>query len=129
LLGFTKSETRILFFLIGSFLIGCGVWMYRRWVEPLPVVMEDTSHPLSLNVNTDVSNLEKSEGDTLFRIILNTASKVELEKLPGVGPVMADRILEYRDMHRQFHSIEELKHIKGIGEKTIQKIEPYLTVN
>ena len=129
MLGFTKSETRILFFLVISFLIGCGVWAYRRWMEPLPVVEVETSSPPESATVKEVQSFHQSESDTLTKVILNTASGIELERLPGVGPVMAKRILEYRDKQGPFQSIEELIHIKGIGQKTIKKIEPYLLVN
>ena len=61
-------------------------------------------------------------------INLNTANAAELEKLPGVGPAMAARILEYRQKNGSFKKIEELMNVKGIGEKTFLKLKPLITV-
>lgn len=57
---------------------------------------------------------------------INTADKKLLVQLPGIGPVTADSILKYRETNGQFNSINELKQIKGIGDKTLARMEPYL---
>ncbi len=56
-------------------------------------------------------------------INLNSATKEELEKLPGVGPVLAERILEYRQKIGGFKNIGELKLVEGVGEKMWLKIK------
>ena len=61
-------------------------------------------------------------------INLNSANAAELEKLPGVGPAMATRILEYRQKSGGFKKIEELMNVKGIGEKSFLKLKPMLVV-
>jgi len=62
------------------------------------------------------------------QVNLNTANAAELEKLPGVGPATAARIIEYRQKNGAFKKIEELMNVKGIGEKTFLKLKPLLTV-
>jgi competence protein ComEA len=52
----------------------------------------------------------------------------ELDMLPGIGPVLAQRILDYRAEIGGFLSVEELLEVKGIGEKTLDKILEYITV-
>ncbi|NLE97689.1 MAG: helix-hairpin-helix domain-containing protein [Propionibacterium sp.] len=67
-------------------------------------------------------------GGDAVKINLNTASAVQLEELPGVGPVMAAAIVAWRDQHGTFTSVSELQEISGIGPKTFQKLEPLVTV-
>lgn len=55
----------------------------------------------------------------------NTATAEELQLLPGIGPVLARRIVQYRDMHGYFSELDELDAVFGIGPKTIQKLHYY----
>lgn len=57
-------------------------------------------------------------------ISLNTAGAIELEALPGVGPVLAGRIVDWRTKHGRFSSIEELREVSGIGEKLYAALAP-----
>ena len=59
---------------------------------------------------------------------LNTATADQLEALPGVGPAMATRILEYREKNGPFKKVEDLMNIKGIGEKAFLKLKPLVSV-
>ena len=59
---------------------------------------------------------------------LNTATEAELDTLPDVGPVTAASILQWRDQHGGFTSVDELLEVDGIGEVTLGKLAPYVTV-
>lgn len=65
-------------------------------------------------------------GDALVN--LNTADLATLETLPGVGPVLAQRILDWRTEHGQFTAIEELGEVSGVGDKTYAQLSPKVTV-
>ena len=59
---------------------------------------------------------------------LNTATQDQLETLPGIGPKVAERILEYRTKSGGFKRIEDLMNVKGIGEKSFLKLKPLVAV-
>src|SRR6187402_757815 len=59
---------------------------------------------------------------------LNAATAEQLATLPGIGPKVAERILEYRTKNGGFKKIEELMNVKGIGEKSFLKLKPLLSV-
>lgn len=62
------------------------------------------------------------------RININTATLQELQTLGGIGPVMARRIIEYRQTYGGFSAVDDLTNVKGIGEKTLEKIRDSIAV-
>ena len=62
------------------------------------------------------------------RVDLNTADAAALDSLPGVGPVLAQRILDWRTQHGRFTSVDELGEVSGIGDKILATIRPKVTV-
>lgn len=61
-------------------------------------------------------------------IDLNTADQATLEQLDGVGPVLAQRIIEWRTAHGRFTSVDELGEVKGVGDATLEKLRPRVRV-
>jgi len=61
-------------------------------------------------------------------INLNSATVQQLEQLPAIGPVVARRIVEYRTKSGRFTHIDELKNVRGIGQKILERIRPYVTL-
>jgi len=61
-------------------------------------------------------------------IPLNQAAAEDLDRLPGIGPGLALRIIEYRQLIGNFSSLDQLMEVKGIKEKTLEKIKKYLTL-
>ncbi len=62
------------------------------------------------------------------KININTATKQELTNIPGVGLVKAGRIIALRKESGKFSSYDDLLAVKGIGEKSLKKIKPYITL-
>ncbi|MBR0316087.1 MAG: helix-hairpin-helix domain-containing protein [Synergistaceae bacterium] len=62
------------------------------------------------------------------KVDINNATAKELELIKGVGSVIAQRIIEYRETHGRFNSPDDLIHIKGIGSKTLEKMRPQILI-
>ena len=60
---------------------------------------------------------------------INSASKIELMQLPGIGETTADRILAYREEHGGFSSVEELMNVSGIGQSKFDAIKDLISVD
>lgn len=71
---------------------------------------------------------EAYQAETPFPIDINSATAEELTALPGIGEVLAARIVAYRDEFGNFLSIEELADVRGIDEKKIETIRQYVTI-
>lgn len=69
-----------------------------------------------------------SSGQPAGKININTATAEQLESLPGIGPVTARAIIEYRKQNGGFRSVEELLEVRGIGEKRLEQIRPFVVV-
>lgn len=71
------------------------------------------------------SNNSKPVGD---KVNINTASKIELDTLPGIGQSLAQKIIDYREANGTFHDIADLKKVSGITEKRFNKIKDKITI-
>lgn len=71
------------------------------------------------NANSNNSNDNSSSN----LININTATKEDLDTLPGIGPATAQKIIDYRQEHGNFSSIEDIKNVKGIGEAKFSKMQ------
>jgi competence protein ComEA len=59
---------------------------------------------------------------------LNAATQSQLDALPGIGPVLAGRILQFRQEHGRFTSVDELGEVSGIGEAVLERLRPQVRV-
>lgn len=64
--------------------------------------------------------------EAAFVVEVNRAGTAELAELPGVGATLARRLVEHRDAHGPFRSWDDLRQVKGIGEKTLAGLKPHV---
>lgn len=70
--------------------------------------------------------VEHLEGQSLdYQIDVNTADRLELMQLEGIGETLADRIVDDRETNGPFETIDDLQRVKGIGPKTVEKLRPF----
>ena len=74
------------------------------------------------------SNLSSDKNSTDAKININTADSENLQKLTGVGPATAQKIIDYRESYGKFSSLEDLMNVSGIGEKTFAKMKDHIEV-
>ncbi|WP_323704699.1 helix-hairpin-helix domain-containing protein [Mammaliicoccus sp. Dog046] len=70
-----------------------------------------------------------SEQSNKLEVNINTATKEQIEKLPGIGPSKAESIVRTREAEGEFKSIEDLKKVKGFGDKTIESLKEFIVLN
>ena len=113
----TKSKWALLGITAGFLcLVLTLFWQDRSAVEPGLTVQTETEVPEEI-LTPDLSPID-----------INTASLEELDQLPGIGTVLAGRIIAYREEHGAFESIEELMEVSGIGEAKLAELEGWITV-
>ena len=106
MLSLTLQERKVLL-LIGVVILAGAASKFFNVSFKEPVLVEENLLPSIININS--------------------ASQKELESLVGIGPTMALRIIDYRQEHGEFRTIEDLKKVKGIGDKKAEAIKPYIT--
>jgi competence protein ComEA len=79
--------------------------------------------------STAGSQVAGSSGSSGAPIDLNLAGETQLDALPGVGPVLAQRILEWRTAHGRFASVDQLGSVPGIGPTTLARLRPLVSVS
>lgn len=89
---------------------------------------ENNSENSSASSKSGRAHTASSKISAQFPININTAAKEQLTALPGIGDVLAQRIIDYRNKNGSFHSLNELDKVKGIGSKILDKIKNYATV-
>lgn len=94
----------------------------------IPKIGEDiVINDLGRNIENDNEESNNS-GKNPKKININNASKEELDSLPGVGEVTAQKILDYREENKEFKSIDEIKNVKGIGENKFNNLKDYICI-
>jgi competence ComEA-like helix-hairpin-helix protein len=134
--GLTRQEQRITLFLLTTFAVGCLVLWWRQQ-RPAPPVEPRVLHEFaerSLPAPEEDAQASAAEPSPPVKkpasgpVDLNSATLDDLMGLPGIGAVMAQRIVDHRRAHGGFAKPEDLMRVKGIGKKTYQKLQPLIAV-
>lgn len=97
--------------------------------EDPPELLAPYTPPAAAGGNEHASDPGAETGPGSGAVLnLNTATEAQLQDLPGVGPVMAGRIVAWRQDHDGFRSVDELHEISGVGPKVFAQLEPLVTV-
>ena len=113
----TKGQSRFVLALSILAIILSGLWLIAAYSTPgqgaseLPVILGDNDH----------------EFTGVFVVDPNSSPADSLELLPGIGPVLAERIVSYRQSH-QFENEVDITEVYGIGPKLYERIKPYLKI-
>ena len=125
--------------LIAAILIGAGMlWRKDTQFKKADIVSEDTKkmdelESENMKLKAELNNpktvvteakVQNQEG----KVNINTADEKGLDSLPGIGAAYAQRIIDYRNQNGGFKSLEDLKKIKGIGDKTFEKLKDQITL-
>jgi competence ComEA-like helix-hairpin-helix protein len=111
MLSFTRQERLVLIFIAATALSGLG----------LNFCLKESS---SLDIRRIIE-----EQKTTAPLNLNNASLSDLAKVAAIGPALAQAIIDFRHLHGNFKSLDELKLIKGISQSKLNQIKPALTLD
>lgn len=148
MLNLTHQERLVIQFLIAFFLIGTAMHFYKEKTrQPDDALISMQSKEASqfrqmaqrvdsLYAATEINEASKprkaekpAKPKTVSRPVkLNTASKEDLMSLPRIGSVTADSIINFRTKNGKFSTLEDLLKIKGISEKTLERIKGEVTI-
>ena len=76
-----------------------------------------------------VAGAQDGKASTQGTVNINTATAEQLQLLPGVGPALAGRIIAFREANGPFEKVDELAAVQGIGDKSLEKLRPYVVTN
>lgn len=126
----TRQEQLIVLLLTAGLVIGSVVLIVRGRLEPPAGEALDFAIELPASGEIRPENAVELKTERLVpgRININTATAPELETLPGIGPVLAGRIAEYREEVGRFNDTREIMEVSGIGEGKYGNIEELIAV-
>lgn len=128
---------------LGMLAMTMGVVLWIGWQVPQTMQRPAVTHAVALpseppllpaDPAVDVMNPQAGAGEGRRSpakpqpVDLNRATAADLDHLPGVGPVLAKRMVEYRKSIGRFHAVEDLRAVKGIGKKKFERLKPFVTV-
>ena len=122
--GLHIGEARLLFALVAILFVGMVLNQAQQRSEQEEMNLAGEMPAISLSVAKD----SPSSVSTLGVLELNSATLEELDLLPGIGPAKASAIVEERERRGGFADVDGLLEVSGIGEKTLQRLRPYVRV-
>ena len=129
-LALTPTERNVILFLTLTLVIGAAIRFYQETVPPDRqfdyTAVDSTFAVFQKRVASD--SIRREQGGPNRIININVATKAELTSLPGIGDVLADRIIRQREEQGEFEMISELQKIKGISKKKFEKLKPLIAV-
>ncbi len=106
-----------------------GFFLGRNTVESqVQLQLSSSIHSTPTGQTAPAEETTEGEQGYSFPIDINTAEKEELMALPGIGEVLAERILTYRENHGPFSSAKELLYVQGIGQDTLNSLLALITI-
>lgn len=147
-----EKETKVLFIHVAGTVKSPGVYKLKEGSRVFDAINAAGGYALNADLNalnlatplTDgervyvpalgevpqqASSLPGRVSSSTSKININTADAQQLESLPGIGPVFAQRIIDYRTSQGRFSNIEDIKNVSGIGKKRFEQLKDLITVN
>ena len=128
-LALTPTERNVILFLTLTLVIGAAIRFYQDSVPSNRQfdysAIDSTFAVFRKRVASDSVHQEMSASN---RVNINMATKTELTSLPGIGDVLADRIIRQREEQGEFETIADLQRVKGISKKKFEKLKPLIAV-
>ena len=105
-----------------------GMKIYIPTKEEVEKQRENKNDSVSKDTNLDIYNNSSNTRKKNNKVNINTASKEELDTLPGIGESTANKIISYREEKGNFKSIEEIKEVSGIGDSKYEQIKNLIEI-
>ena len=122
---FNRNEQIVLLLLCGTLLVGIVIgYLDMRNPDDIP---DFEVRKNAVPIPEEIEALAKQQADA--PIAINQATEKEFQRLPGIGPQIAGRIVAYREQHGAFKTIDDLTQVSGIGPRTLERLRPYLTLS
>jgi competence protein ComEA len=136
MIGLTPDEKKVIIFFLAVNAIGLGVLAYKRaHPSQLPGLRETAAglpaiaDSMAAAPQPAAAEYGRPKKELLTgRVDINQADESLLQRLPGIGPAMAKRIVDYRHSEGGFRSVRDLGNVKGIGKKKLKLLLEHVSV-
>jgi competence protein ComEA len=118
-----RRERAVVLLVVATLLVGVGISLYKR----VRLARQVARNPIAVVQDSGLG--QPKDSVAIPRPVdLNQATQRQLDVLPGIGPVLASRIVEYRQRNGGFRSVSELQAVSGIGSKRYAAMKDMVTV-